>query len=522
MLTINFGIDLGTTNSSIAQYKAGEVEVFKNPLNLKQTLPSVVAFRKRRIFVGDKAKEIVEKDPLNVVGGFKRKMGTADTYFLNALKDSKTPIELSAIVLKELKNFIHTGEQLEAAVITIPAAFDTMQSNATKKAAYEAGFQELVLLQEPIAASLAYANKANVQLNDGKWLVYDLGGGTFDVALVTIEENEMKVIDHEGDNYLGGSDFDQAIVTQLIVPFMEKEGRFHNLEKEMKTASGKYNRLYYKLLYLAEEAKIVLTHAPFAEIELEVEDDSGEEVDIYMTISKEQLNEVLTPFIERTIGMIESIMQRNFLSKEDIKFLLMVGGSTYIPAIRNQLEKHFGIEINCDIDPTTAVVVGAAYFAGMKPRRVLKDKSTIKEKTKEIPQKKSFWKKSIPDAPLSIKTAYKKVTQEDETAFLASIEGDVRKKFYRISRLDGGYDSGLKALAAQITEYLPLAKGVFNQFHFKVLDKYNNPIEAEVATIGITQGKFNIHGQPLPNDICLEVDAIENNTTYLEPVFKKK
>jgi molecular chaperone DnaK len=196
---INFGIDLGTTNSLIARFDKGQVEVFKNPNGFKETLPSVVAFRNDRILVGDQARTYAEKDPKGVGSRFKRKMGTTETIKLTA--GSKTPVELSAFVLKELKNFIHSGETVDAAVITIPASFDTVQSNATKEAGLAAGFKQVVLLQEPIAASLAYANKEKgVDLRNSQWMVYDLGGGTFDVALVKIVEGELTVVDHEGDN----------------------------------------------------------------------------------------------------------------------------------------------------------------------------------------------------------------------------------------------------------------------------------------------------------------------------------
>jgi molecular chaperone DnaK len=158
---INFGVDLGTTNSLVAKFDKGRVEVFKNPNGHKETLPSVVGFRNDRILVGDSARTFLEKDPKSVVSRFKRKLGTTESYKIKSLGKSKTPIELSAFVLKELKNFvhIHTGENPEAAVITIPASFDMVQSNATKEAGHAAGFQQVVLLQEPIAASLAYANK---------------------------------------------------------------------------------------------------------------------------------------------------------------------------------------------------------------------------------------------------------------------------------------------------------------------------------------------------------------------------
>lgn len=506
--TINFGIDLGTTNSAIAKFDKGTLTVFKNPLNWKQTLPSVVAFRKNRIVIGEKAREFLQKDPQNVVGAFKRKMGTSDTYPIQATGEQLSPIELSAYILKELKNFVPNKEAIPAAVITIPASFDTMQSNATKKAGYQAGFQQVVLLQEPIAASLAYANQSKEALDGKKWLVYDLGGGTFDVALVTIEDEDMKVLDHEGNNYLGGTDIDKTIIEKIIIPYLERKGNFANLEKEMKNADGQYNRLYNLLLYKAEEAKILLTTSAEAEIEFETEDDTGETLDIFFTISRTELEAIIQPYIQQTIDLADKIIQRNQIDRTDLAFVLMIGGSTYIPAVRQQLKAHFKIDINCDIDPTTAVAEGAAYYAGMKIKQLPADQPT------SIVTKKGI-------ADLDINIAHSKVAKEAETVFIAEAKGELTNRFYRITRLDGGYDSGLKPLAETITEYLPLVADVYNEFSFKVFDDLNNPLEVDIPNFGITHGKFNIDGQPLPNDICLEVDALEESTTFLESVFKK-
>lgn len=235
---VNFGIDLGTTNSLIAKFDKGQIEVFKNPNGFKETLPSVVGFRNDRILVGEQAKTYAERDPQSVACRFKRKMGTTETFQIKSLKTSKSPIELSAFVLKELKRFVQSGEPVDAAVITIPASFDTVQSNATKEAGKAAGFKAVYLLQEPIAASLAYANKdKSADLKNSQWIVYDLGGGTFDVALVKIIEGELTVVDHEGNNYLGGSDFDALIVEKLLVPELNKRGKFADLLPQMKSES---------------------------------------------------------------------------------------------------------------------------------------------------------------------------------------------------------------------------------------------------------------------------------------------
>ena len=500
--TINYGIDLGTTNSAIAMYFNGEVEVFKNPSNLKQTLPSVVGFKGERIIVGDKAKEILQKAPQNVFGNFKRKMGTSDTYFVEVTGNFLAPKELSSIILKELKNFIHSGDNPSSIVITIPAAFDTMQSNATKKAGYNAGFKEVVLLQEPIAASLAFANKAGTEFNYNKWLVYDFGGGTFDVALASIQDEEMKILDHEGDNYLGGSDFDRAVIDEFVIPHMLSQGQFANLESEMKKSSGKYNRLYNKLLYIIEEAKIELTHNDATEIEFDCIDDNGQDLEIYVQLERPAFESIIRPHIERTIDMIKDIIARNQLSNEDLECILMIGGSTYIPLVKNMLADSFGIEINASMDPTTAVVVGAAYYAGTKPKSQKTQTSLSSSKN-----------------DLDIKLAYERVVQSESTLVICKAEVTSEEYQYRITRKDGGYDSGLLPFSSSNKCYVSVVSNVHNVYDLSVFNKIGDKIAAE--TIGITHGKFGIDGQPLPDNICLEVDDVNENTTFLEPIFTK-
>ena len=504
--TINFGIDLGTTNSAIAKFVKGEVIIFSNPQDYgRNTLPSVVSYKKDKITVGNKAKEFLEKDPKSVVGVFKRKMGTTESFKIKSINESKTPIELSAQVLKELKTFVNTGDTLDAVVITIPASFDTIQSNATKEAGIQAGFKQVVLLQEPIAASLAYANmKKEREMKDGQWLVYDLGGGTFDVALIKIKDGEMKVLDHEGDNFLGGADFDNLIVEKLVIPKILEKYKFTNLEDEMKSATGKFNAKYYGLLRRSEEAKIILSSKTSAEIVIDgFEDEDENAVDMEIIITRSEFNELIKPNIDKTIEMIKKIITRNSLNPIDVQFTLMVGGSTYIPFVRSRVEEVLQIPTNCEIDPTTAVAIGAAYYAATKPKEVLKGVSNKK------------------NTSISIKASYNKVSKEKEELFAARITGDVTGLSYRILRQDGGYDSGLKKLSDRINEDLPLVDGAYNFFTFSVYDEQNNIVDTDIEQIGINSG-FGISGQPIPEDICLEVDDYDNpGKTRLRLVFQK-
>lgn len=503
--TINYGIDLGTSNSLIAKFDKGNVEVFKNPNGFKETLPSVVGFRNDRTLIGDQARTYLTRDPKSVVSRFKRKMGTSETFKIKALGSSKSPVELSAYVLKELKSFIHTGEEVDAAVITIPASFDTVQSNATKDAGVQAGFKTVVLLQEPIAASLAYANKdKSSDLKNSQWLVYDLGGGTFDVALVKIVEGELTVLDHEGDNFLGGTDFDALIVEKLVVPQLEKRGSFSDLLSEMKSETGKYNKLWNTLLFRAEEAKVELSNKTSAEIEVtDVEDDDGKSIDAFITIARSEFEAVIKDAVDGTVEMMKKIITRNSLQPNDLMFVLMVGGSTYIPFVRKRVNEVMGIEVNTSIDPTNAIAIGAAFFAGSK-EKVSNAATSSRIKS-----------------ALKIRATYNKASQEKEETFSAKFEGEIEGLQYRIASDDGSFDSGLKKLTPRVTEDLPLREGAFNLFQLKVIDATGNAVPIDLDVIQIAQGRYSVAGQMLPEDLCLVKDNIAAKDTRLDILFSK-
>ena len=507
--TINFGIDLGTTNSLIAKASDGGVEVFKNPVGLKETLPSCVAFRNGRIIVGEKARELIEKDPANVFQSFKRKMGTDQQYFVESTGSFVSPVQLSSSVLKELKSFVYTGETIQSAIITIPASFDTLQSLATKEAGHEAGIKEVILLQEPIAASLAFANKiADKQKLNGIWLIYDLGGGTFDAAIVEVRE-EMRVLDHKGNNYLGGMDFDSLIVEHLIVPQLEAKTGATDILQQMQTGGTAFNKLYYILLHKAEEAKKELSVATSTEIEFDYEDAAGKLQTEYLVIMREQFENLIRNKIELTIQLVKDLLRINQLDKSQINQVLLVGGSTYIPLVKKMLEEETGIAVNNSIDPTNAIAAGAAYFASSKNIALKLEEETAG--LMPVNNKTNF----------EVKVAYNKHCSDVEEVFFASIAGPVENHFYRIVRSDGAYDSALIPLKSKVSVVLPLLPDHNNIFDFKIFDALNNLVFTLPESIDINQGTFSIYGQTLPNDICLEVDNISTNKTNLELVFSK-
>ncbi len=365
-----------------------------------------------------------------------------------------------------------------------------------------------MLLQEPIAASLAYANKEkNIDLKNSQWLVYDLGGGTFDAALVRIVEGELTVMDHEGDNYLGGTDFDALLIEKLVVPELARRGKFDDLLTQMKSQSGRYNQLWYTLLGKAEEAKVDLSAKTSTEIDLgmiTVEDDDGNAIDSIITITRSDFEGIIKDLVEGTIDMVKKILTRNSLQPSDLKFVLAVGGSTYIPYVRKRVQEVLGLDVNTSIDPTNAIAVGAAYFAGTK------EKAHASEQ-----------KAKSSNSPLKIRTSYNKTSQEFEEPFTAKIEGDTAGMQYRIVADDGSFDSGLKKLSPRVLEDLPLREGAYNLFTFKIIDAQGSAVPIDVGSIQIAQGRYSVAGQMLPEDISLVVDDLAANDTRLIQIFSK-
>ena len=495
--TFDYGIDLGTTNSVIAKFAKGKVEILKDPMTWQETIPSVVGFRKGRILVGNSAQTYLPRDPENVVSRFKRRMGTGETFEIESLGESISPVQLSAHVLRALKTHVQDGGKIGSAVITVPASFGIVQSNATIEAGREAGLSEVLLLQEPIAASLAYANLSDVSLENTSWLVYDLGGGTFDVALLRNVNGELRVVDHEGDNFLGGSDFDQMIVERFAIQAIEEQFEEVDMQADFQSASGKYNSLFFKLLEEAERAKKELSTAERAEINFEFD---NEDVDV--EISRLEFEELLKPEIDRTVVLVEKILARNRDVVSKIDFLLMVGGSTYIPYVRKSIEESLGVPVRTDFDPTTAVAIGAAFYAGSRDRA------------------ENLQKEEVSNLPIRIRAVYERASNEVEELFAARVVGETDGIFYRIRRADGGFDTGLRPLEAKISEMLPLVRDSFNQFSFHVYDSESNNVAVDFSEIGIFHG-HRVEGQKLSMPIWLEFDTDDGRSTYLQKIIER-
>lgn len=370
-MKMKYGIDLGTTNSAICRIENGEPTIIKTSRQ-KDILPSCVAFTKKQtVIVGDGAVDMLandrrnavkrgEKETTNIFIEFKRTMGLDTPYISSNAKRTFSSEELSAEVLKALKSLV-LDDNINAAVITIPAKFKADQIAATKRAATLAGIEHSELLQEPIAAAMAYG--FNSTKEDGVWLVFDFGGGTFDAALLKVEDGIMQVKDTEGDNYLGGKNLDYAIVDEIMIPRLQQQYSIDELLADEK----KKDLLRDAIKTCSEVYKNELSFWPYYESPDEFKsigiDDEGEDIIIDMKITQSELRPVLAPFFQKAINICKDLLKRNNLQGSDLDSLILIGGPTYSPILREMLKEQITPNVDTTVDPMTAVAKGAALYA---------------------------------------------------------------------------------------------------------------------------------------------------------------
>lgn len=500
---IDYGIDLGTTNSAIARMENGEVKIIKSD-NQKDTTPSCVYCRKKTIYIGDTAYarygdehiEAFKKFSLtrekthdfNTFIEFKRTMGTDKTDKSKSAERTFNSEELSSEVLKELKKYVR-DEEISSVVVTVPARFRNNQIDATKKAAELSGFKYFELLQEPIAASIAYG--VNFDNINGYWLVFDFGGGTFDAALMRVEEGIMKVEDTEGDNQLGGKDLDYAVVDHIIIPYLKKN---FQIEKLLNSIYGKYE-LREALKGFAEKAKIAISVPSKTSTEIYTtkpigKDDNGNDIDFEFQMSLEEYENAVAPIFQRAINISKKLIESNRVDSTDLKMVLLVGGPTLSQTLRRMLKEQLKTKINTSIDPMTSVAVGAALFA-----------SSI-----DIPA--SFQKRNKNKTQLILKYPNTTVETEENLGIRIDREktlGEIPKRiFAEINRKDKAWSSG-KVEIVDDAEIIPLLllSGKSNGFEIKLYDDKGNPFPCEPSSFAIMQG-FKEPPATLPFDLGIE------------------
>lgn len=362
--TIDFGIDLGTTNSAIAVLNGVDPEIIKNSDDQDAT-PSAIYINKMGVVrIGLQAKNatVGERSHQDAYTEFKRQMGTPHHYDFVSSGQRKKPEELSAEVLKELRKAAEarTGEVIHSSVITVPAAFELHQCDATRRAAALAGFTASPLLQEPVAAALAYGFQ--IDSEKAYWMVYDFGGGTFDAALIKAEEGMINVVHHGGDNFLGGSDIDWAIIEKLIIPQLSKNFDLPGFAR----GSERWGMELRRIKHAVEAAKLELSTKEVTTLSggVAFEDESGEMIECdEISLSRNDLIRVAEPLIARSIEISQGVLKEKNLGLHAVQRVIVVGGPTKAPYFREMLSAGLGIPIDFSQDPLTVVARGAAVFA---------------------------------------------------------------------------------------------------------------------------------------------------------------
>ncbi|MGM0147883.1 molecular chaperone DnaK [Enterococcus sp. AZ162] len=347
------GIDLGTTNSAVAVLEGNEAKIIANPEG-NRTTPSVVSFKNGEIQVGEVAKRQAVTNP-NTISSIKRHIGEAG-YKVDVEGKSYTPQEISAMILQYIKGFAedYLGEKVEKAVITVPAYFNDAQRQATKDAGKIAGLEVERIVNEPTAAALAYGlDKTD---RDEKILVFDLGGGTFDVSILELGDGVFDVLSTAGDNHLGGDDFDNKIIDHMVAEFKKENG----------IDLGQDKMALQRLKDAAEKAKKDLSGVSSTQISLPfiTAGDAGP-LHLEMTLTRAKFDELTADLVERTKVPVRQALKDAGLSQSEIDEVILVGGSTRIPAVVEAVRKETGKEPNKSVNPDEVVAMGAAIQGGV-------------------------------------------------------------------------------------------------------------------------------------------------------------
>lgn len=497
---INYGIDLGTTNSCIARWENGEVRVFQSPDQRSVTPSAVQILRSGRLVVGTRAYNARIEDPDNVATEFKRWMGQKDRKSFPASGKSMSAEELSAEVLKSLRADVQrlVMDDPRTAVITVPAAFGTLQCDATARAARLAGFEQTPLLQEPIAAAIAYGVTPGAK--DQRWLVFDLGGGTLDIAIISTRDGRLSVLDHRGNNLLGGKDFDRKIAEALFLPALSREF-------VVPSAPEEYQHLLRLLIGKAEEAKIELSTADRVIVELyDVGNDArGIPIEMDFVLTRADLEREIEPIVEKALRLTEETLAGARLTGADLDRVLLVGGPTQMPLIRQALAARLGARLDVSLDPMTVVARGAAIYA-----------STIERSTASLSPVPAM------RGTVVVKLAFEPVSSRLHAPVAVRIEQDPSGSVtdLKIDAESGFWTSGWIPLDDGFFEIdVRLQENQVNRFLLTARDRSGRLLEVEPATFTIRHGLV-VAAPPLPKSLGVEI-LRPDGRAELDVVFPK-
>lgn len=497
------GIDLGTTNSAIAYpTDDNKCQIVDNIADRMNVTPSAVAYVRGRYLIGRRA-----LDYPKVITCFKRKMGTKDTYSFEGSNVMVTPEQLSAEVLKSLKRDAESrlGKDVKDVVITVPAAFSSLQNEATKNAADMAGFRNVVLLQEPISAAIAYGVKPGTK--NQYWMVFDYGGGTLDVSILSTHDGRLTVVNSDGDNFRGGSDIDGLIYDKLVKPKLAKE---YNVEGNIE--------LEHRLKKTCEACKIELSSSQESYLEIfDVEDNDGVAVEFSCTITRAEFEDLIKDTVEQCMEIAKNALSGAVRFDPNCKIdkILLVGGSTFIPLVRKRLSETFNVELDCSLNPMTVVAESAAIYGGSCSLDV--------EETKDV---------SV--GSLEVALQYEPVTASDMVNVVGSFKniGNISLDRVKIDLVNSSNNSG-SAWTSGWVDFVDAEEGIFdidlkicflnenNRFVVHVVDKTGKEIPIENASFVIKHNadSLKLSAPPATFSVCVLVTDGENN--ILSPLIAK-
>jgi molecular chaperone DnaK len=498
---VDYGIDLGTTNSCIARWEGGSVRVFQNNDQMNVTPSAVHILKNGRVIVGRRAYAAILTDPDNVSIEFKRWMGQKDRKHFPSAQRELSAEELSAEVLKSLREDVRrqTGTNVAAAVITVPAAFGALQCEATARAAHLAGLEEAPLLQEPIAAAIGYGVRPDSA--NQRWLVFDLGGGTLDIAVVSTRESRLNVLEHRGDNLLGGKDIDRSIVEHVLLPALDA-----TYELRASGPNAARSALLPRLRIKAEEAKIDLSTDTQIIISLFDlgEDDSGRPIDIEVPLTRIQLEALMEPLLEKCFVLGREALTGARVAGGELDRILLVGGPTQTPVLRAMLSSRFGAPVDFSTDPMTVVGRGAAVYAS----------SLERTKRKATPQTTSDGNRVI------LKLAYEPVSAELQ----CTVAGRVMSRHHHLEiklEAEGGlWTSGwIKTDDGVFETPVPLKESAITTFWVYARDEHGRLLDTDTTEFKVRHGLVP-SAPPLPHTLSVEV-LNPGGKSGLDSVFSK-
>ncbi|MCY4329835.1 MAG: Hsp70 family protein, partial [Endozoicomonadaceae bacterium] len=500
--------------SAVAGYNDSEVKVYKTSEG-SDTLASVIYVDKRgHKLYGKRAYDQTLLSPENVAAGFKRLMGTSTKIDLKASSLAFSSEECSADILKQLIGQVFTesgSEEINGTVITIPAAFNQMQSEATIRAAEMAGLEKVALLQEPIAAAMAAMSCSKNK--NGQFLVYDLGGGTFFKKKIQSISGAINIIAHEGINMLGGRDFDRAIVNSYVRPWIMEN---FNLPDDFQKQE-KYRRVIRIAHLAAEKAKINLSTMEkeiiFAsDDEVRVQDENGNDIYLEVELTRTDLEQLISEEVQKTIELSRKILKDNGYSYEDIDRIVFIGGPTKMPYIRSTVSQDLGIPADLQVDPMTAVAQGAAIYCESREWDVW-DGETTKRKTSRASQEVT--------GKINIKYDYPSRSSDDKAKLRLKssniadgCEVEINSAF--------GWTSGRIPVTNKTSVDLYLSEMGKNSFHATVFDKTGKPVKEAAAQFVITRTHASSIGVPATQTIAVKVrEGTNSNRNKLIAILEK-